>query len=162
MLPHYQLEQYQKALFSDVISEQIFSTDWGQMFSQQQLKTLVQYMDLYEIPAGNLLFREGDIDNDFILVLTGLINISKLHKGKGMINLIQYQPGDYFGEIALIDNMRRSATATTEKTSRLIYLKQERLIAMEDKQPRLACLVLKKMMLGLALRLRNTTARLTG
>lgn len=161
MLEHYHLGQYRKALISRQVAERLYSTtSWKQLLSQRQIESLTHYMTLYDIPKGNTLFKEGDIDHDFIIVLRGLVNISKRMPDGDEKGLMDFGNGNFFGEMALIDRQRRSATAVTKQDSLLLYLSPESLAAMEDKQPRLATLFLKKLMIALSGRLRVTTLKI--
>lgn len=61
--------------------------------------------------AGEVIFREGDPGEAMYVVLEGQVMISKLIHGAGEEALAFLERGAYFGEMALIDHERRSATA---------------------------------------------------
>lgn len=74
-----------------------------------------------EYPAGAVVFREGD-DGEFMYVIrTGRVRITKRLRGRdttlGVLN-----PGDFFGEMAILGNRPRSATATVEEAANLIVI----------------------------------------
>jgi CRP-like cAMP-binding protein len=60
---------------------------------------------------GEVIFREGEGGNRAFLVTQGLVEISKL-AGERKIVLERVGPQSIFGEMALIDDKPRSATAT--------------------------------------------------
>ncbi len=60
---------------------------------------------------GEVIFREGDVGEAMYLVLDGQVMISKLIHGAGEEALAFLGRGAYFGEMALIDREKRSATA---------------------------------------------------
>jgi CRP-like cAMP-binding protein len=59
----------------------------------------------------DLIFREGDEGSKLYIVLDGRVRISKLIPGVGEEALAVLERGDFFGEMALIDNKPRSADA---------------------------------------------------
>ena len=58
------------------------------------------------------IFREGDPGDEMYVLLEGRVMISKFIPGAGEEALAFLERGDYFGEMALIDNVQRSADAT--------------------------------------------------
>lgn len=63
------------------------------------------------IPAGDVIFNEGERSEKFYFLLKGQVRISKIIEGIGEEALTVLEPGDYFGEMALILGTPRSATA---------------------------------------------------
>jgi signal transduction histidine kinase len=59
-----------------------------------------------------VLFREGELGDCLYLVIEGSVRISKLGRGGQQETLGFIQPGNFFGEMALIDGQPRSAQAT--------------------------------------------------
>ena len=60
--------------------------------------------------AGEIIFAEGDTDNDYLFVLeSGQVEIANR---KRFLELIE--PGGFFGEMALVNDKPRSATATAK------------------------------------------------
>ena len=62
-------------------------------------------------PPGEVIFREGEDGHEMYVVLDGRVMISKYISGAGEEALAFLERGDYFGEMALIDNQPRSAEA---------------------------------------------------
>lgn len=60
---------------------------------------------------GTVIFQEGTFGDKCYIVLDGEIRISKFIPGIGEEALAVLKPGDYFGEMALIDDFPRSAHA---------------------------------------------------
>jgi len=69
--------------------------------------------------AGEIVFREGDTGHDAYLIEQGCITISIARDGEERI-VARLHEGEMFGEIALIDQMTRTATATAEVATTLI------------------------------------------
>jgi signal transduction histidine kinase len=68
-------------------------------------------MDLLRFDKGDIIFNEGDPGDCLYLVCEGAICISKMGRGGKQETLGFIQPGNFFGEMALIDGQPRSAQA---------------------------------------------------
>src|SRR6266850_1027047 len=62
-------------------------------------------------PSGTVLFREGDRGQTMYVIRSGKVNISK-RIGDSEITLAVLGPGEFFGEMALLEGLPRSAGAT--------------------------------------------------
>lgn len=87
----------------------------------EQLAEIRRFADEVDVPAGTVLTHEGRHEGYFFVVVSGTIRIER---GGRMINRIG--PGDFLGEIALLDGGPRTATATAETACRLLSLTNER------------------------------------
>ncbi|MCL2012051.1 MAG: Crp/Fnr family transcriptional regulator [Cystobacterineae bacterium] len=74
-----------------------------------------------EVPAGTVLFREGETGKEMFVIQAGQVSISKRIRDIEKI-LAVLGPGDFFGEMALISNKVRNASAVADKDSRLLVI----------------------------------------
>jgi len=76
------------------------------------------------LKPGEVLFKEGDPGDEMYLIKSGKIKISK---GGGDVEktLAYLKEGDFFGEMAIIDESPRSATATAVDETRLVIIDRE-------------------------------------
>jgi CRP-like cAMP-binding protein len=63
--------------------------------------------------AGEVIFREGDESNTCYVVRSGHARAVREHADGRQIALATFGPGDIFGELAMFDDERRSATVET-------------------------------------------------
>ena len=62
---------------------------------------------------GQVIFREGDASDTCYVVRTGHCRAIREHADGRTITLAHFGPGDIFGELAMFDDERRSATVET-------------------------------------------------
>src|ERR1043166_9487427 len=74
-------------------------------------------------PAGTVLFREGDQGRTMYVIRSGKVNIWKQISDSD-ITLAVLGPGEFFGEMALLEGLPRSAGATVVEDAMLIELEQ--------------------------------------
>ncbi len=74
-------------------------------------------------PAGTVLFREGDRGATMYVIRSGKVKISK-HISDTELTLAVLGPGEFFGEMALLEGLPRSAGATVVEDAALIELEQ--------------------------------------
>src|SRR3954465_902597 len=88
----------------------------------QKLCDLVETVDCQ---ADQKLFRAGDAGNAMYLIETGEIRISVTGSDGQEITVAELGPGDFFGEMAMLDGQARSANATAVDASRLASLSRK-------------------------------------
>ena len=85
--------------------------------------------------GGTEIFKEGDAGDVLYVVKQGLVQISAV-MGNGERQVLSRVPaGEVFGEMAIIDNQPRSATALAEVESTLYVVPREHMIAMLTSSP---------------------------
>lgn len=82
-----------------------------QKLSSMEINFLSSLSREEKLSDGQVVFREGDVGDKMYVVLDGRVMISKSIPGAGEEALAFLERGDYFGEMALIDNQPRSADA---------------------------------------------------
>jgi CRP/FNR family cyclic AMP-dependent transcriptional regulator len=100
---------------------------------------------------GELLFREGERGGEMFIIIQGEVEIRKRTSAKAFRTLITFHEGDIFGEMALIENKPRSATAIALTPCRTLVMNQALLDTMIDNNPDFA----KKMIRILSERIRK-------
>ena len=83
------------------------------------LKKIAPEMSIVRLAPGEVIFKEGDRGDALFLVGEGSVKISKRGRGGEQETLGFIQPGNFFGEMALLDGEPRSAMATATETTLL-------------------------------------------
>jgi CRP/FNR family cyclic AMP-dependent transcriptional regulator len=123
------------------------------MFSslnKKELGLVARASDVLEAPAGTELVKEGEIGHEFFLISAGSATVRRAGRKVATLG-----PGNYFGEMALLDRGPRSATVITDEPSELIVLGQREFMAILDQVPPIA----HKLLVGMAGRLREADTR---
>jgi CRP/FNR family cyclic AMP-dependent transcriptional regulator len=81
------------------------------------LERIGQLADEVDVPDGYSLIREGTFGEQFFMIVEGRVRIDR-----GGQTLATLGPGQFLGEIALIDKGRTTASATTEGPAKLFVL----------------------------------------
>ena len=79
--------------------------------------------------AGTVLFREGDVGREMYVIHSGKVRITREIQGRTTV-LAVLPPGEFFGEMALINNKPRSARATVVEDAELLVLDSKTFSAM--------------------------------
>ncbi|ORC34862.1 Crp/Fnr family transcriptional regulator [Marispirochaeta aestuarii] len=96
------------------------------------------------VDSGKILFQEGDGGDKMYIIQEGNIRISKQIGGKEHI-LAVLGKGDFFGEMAIVNQVKRSATATAIGTVKLLAFNREGFLGMIEKNARIALNVIDKL-----------------
>lgn len=137
------------------IAERLERTRWANDFSWTQILLLGQYFKLYSAGAGCELFQEGDSGQSMGIVLTGTIDINK--QGK---LIEQLKSGRTYGEMSLIDNQPRSASAIVHEACEVLVMERAMLLQLSEHNPKLAFNLLWKVAAFLSQNLRKTSGHL--
>lgn len=72
------------------------------IYEDQELAELLQNLKLMSLNAGEVVFRQGDVGDNFYIVYSGRIRILQKNEQDKEVNLGIVSKGDLFGETALI------------------------------------------------------------
>ncbi|HEU4624770.1 MAG TPA: Crp/Fnr family transcriptional regulator [Steroidobacteraceae bacterium] len=87
---------------------------------------------------GAIIFMRGDPGDSLCGVVTGRVRISASRAGGKEVFLNIMEPGDAFGEIALLDGSPRTATATAMARTELMIIARDAFFALLRTEPQLA------------------------
>jgi CRP-like cAMP-binding protein len=103
--------------------------------SADERKSLVARARVRTFSSGDTVFLTGSLGDSMMAVLTGTIRISvSSSEGKEIVLAIM-QPGDFFGELALLDGKARSADAKAITACSLAVLERRDVMAFFDHHP---------------------------
>jgi CRP-like cAMP-binding protein len=95
------------------------------------------------VPAGKIIFSEGDFGSEMYVIIQGEVEISKRTSMETSKTLIVLKKGDIFGEMAVIERKPRSATAIALSDVKLLALDQSLFFSMIERNSDFAVKVVK-------------------
>jgi CRP-like cAMP-binding protein len=87
-----------------------------------ELNELARVMRQREVPAGKVLWREGEEASAMLLIVEGLVSVELHLPGDRTVELSTVGPGEMLGELPMLDAGRHSATARVVEPARLLSL----------------------------------------
>jgi CRP/FNR family transcriptional regulator, cyclic AMP receptor protein len=98
--------------------------------TKDELHELAKRTEDLEVEAGKVLVREGEIGQEFFVIIEGEAEATK--DGKLLRTM---GPNDFFGEIALLEDIPRTATVTAKTPLRFFVLTRQSFWSMLDATP---------------------------
>lgn len=108
-----------------------------QRLGQRELERLGQLTDEVEVGLGDILARQGATGHEFFIVMDGHVTVLEGDKPKAHLG-----QGDFFGEIALLEERPRTATVRADGITRLLVLAHREFHALMDEFPEIRRAVL--------------------
>lgn len=87
--------------------------------SMKQLRAIADISKVVEVPERTVLCRQGEPGEEFFVIVDGtaLVTVSAQKK-------VRLRPGEFFGEMSLLDGEPRSATVKAETDARLLVIER--------------------------------------
>ena len=117
--------------------------------SKEELQELAKMSEDLDVAEGKVLCREGEPAREFFVIVEGEVDVSR--EGRHLRTL---SGGDFFGEIALIEDIPRTATVTATKPLRFFVLTRQAFWGIVERNPELE----RKVLRALARRVLTTTS----
>ncbi|MBA3841120.1 MAG: cyclic nucleotide-binding domain-containing protein [Actinobacteria bacterium] len=114
-------------------SAQLASVGIFSGLSKDELRKLAQWADSVSVDAGYELAKEGQFAHEFFVIEDGAAEVTQSGE-----RIAELGPGDFFGEIGLLETERRTATVTATTPMQLIVMFQREFKQMEQELPAVA------------------------
>ena len=101
-----------------------------QGLSRDELQDLAKVTEDLEVEPGRVLCREGERAREFFVIVDGEVAVTKDER-----ELRTLSGGDFFGEIALIEDVPRTATVTARTPLRFFVLTRQSFWSLIEHQP---------------------------
>jgi CRP/FNR family cyclic AMP-dependent transcriptional regulator len=126
------------------------------MVMTDDLRVVAQALEQLQYFAGDRVFETGDQGDNLYIIVTGKIGIALDAKTNGTDYIAILTSGDCFGEMNLLDDLPRSATAVVLEDTTLLSLEKTRLRSLIQSYPDMSIGMLR----SLSLRLRDANRKL--
>ena len=101
--------------------------------SKKELEDVAHIADELDLPKGKVMAQEGDQGREFFVLLEGNAEVKK---GDQRINTLT--DGDFFGEIALVAQVPRTATVTATSDVRVLVITERAFAALLKSSPQVS------------------------
>lgn len=125
-----------------------------------EMGALVHSLHARTYRPGEVVFVEGDIGRALFIMESGKVELTRAGAGGKPVVLYTLKPGEFFGEMALLESLPRSATATAVETTRLHLLYRTKLDALLHSEPRIGVSIMSHLARLLSARLRRVSGEL--
>ena len=110
-------------------------------YSNEDLALLLTFSELVTAAKGDVIIRKGDLSDSMFLVLAGQVR-ARIRVGGHDTSLGTMEPGELFGEVAMLSQTARSADVVAEVPTRLLRLTSERFQELMSNHSQLAARLL--------------------
>jgi CRP/FNR family cyclic AMP-dependent transcriptional regulator len=113
--------------------------------SRRELAHVARLTDDLEVPAGTVLCEEGSRGQEFFIILDGEATVTRGGQRLGTVS-----SGDFFGEIALLERVKRTATVTAATSLKFFVVSEHVFKSVLDTDPAVERKVLRTVVRRLA------------
>lgn len=106
--------------------------------SVSELSAIASVTEEVDYPVGERVIQEGDAGDALYLIISGKVAVVKTLEDSTEMELDQITTGDYFGEMALFEDAKRSASIATLEATRLLFLHKQDFNEMVREYPQIA------------------------
>ncbi len=111
--------------------------------TSDEMPALERQGSVRRFATGDTIFSAGDPGDGFYVVIEGRVRITAMVGRNEPRVLATIHPGDFFGEMAVVDESPRSGTATVEIPTKALFLDRNQMLALLEARPRLALMLLR-------------------
>jgi CRP/FNR family transcriptional regulator, cyclic AMP receptor protein len=105
--------------------------------SPPQVDVLAAAVELHSFPAGEVLAREGAVDDRLIVIVDGTLDVIRHIGTPGESVLATLHAGDLAHELGFLDGTPRNASLVAAEPARVLVLTRKALESLIDTQPRI-------------------------
>jgi CRP/FNR family cyclic AMP-dependent transcriptional regulator len=127
------------------IDEQLAAVPLFAGLSKKHLRRISRLMTRLDRPAGQVLTTEGELGSEFFVVLEGEVEVRQ-----GNRVIATRRPGEYVGEISLLDRRPRTATVVATTSVSIEVLNRREFLSLLAEAPELSEQILATMAQRLA------------
>jgi CRP-like cAMP-binding protein len=139
------------------IGDAIRQCPFFDVFSKDLQAAIANYLELFAVNAGDQVLAKGDSGSVMGIVMAGQMEVF-IEGDRGRTFIAQLGPGEVFGEMAVIDDLPRSASCVAKTGGRVLVLFREPMRKMIQEEPELSMLVMFQIARTLSARLRSANA----
>jgi CRP/FNR family cyclic AMP-dependent transcriptional regulator len=144
----------------DEIREMLLNSPLLSNLPPAEILSAARYFSLSHIEQDAVIFKEGDLGTFMCLITEGNVSVQKTNQDGVNIELANLPKGRTFGEMAVLDGERRSATCIAATDCSLLVLSKNSLEKMILESPTIAAKVIRAIAVSLSRRLRMADGKM--
>jgi signal transduction histidine kinase len=109
-----------------------------------ELRILKGFAQERKFTPGEDIFKEGDAGDGIYSVKEGLVEISGIVGENVRVSFSKAGPGEIFGEMAVLEDKPRSASATAREDTTVYFLERAEMLKLVEKSPTLSLMLLRE------------------
>lgn len=129
-------------------------------FTPAEITALGYYMPVFEADTGTAIITEGEPGDFMILVIRGLVDVTKRDRGGQLSRIAVVKEGYTLGEMSMLDGEPRFCSCIALEPTLFAVLSRASLTEVIRMQPAIGAKILVKLVQMLSQRLRNTSMKL--
>ncbi|HRD35455.1 MAG TPA: Crp/Fnr family transcriptional regulator [Rhodocyclaceae bacterium] len=111
----------------------------------EQLERIAQAAHPRVFMPGSIIVNEGDEGHGLFVIQSGSLKVFLVEENGRELTLSLLWPGEYFGELALLDSAPRSASVMTRERTELLHISHTAFMALLEQHPGCAHVVMKNL-----------------
>lgn len=111
----------------------------------EQLDRIAQAAHPRVFMPGTIIVNEGDDAHGLYVIQSGSLKVFLVEENGRELTLSLLWPGEYFGELALLDDAPRSASVMTRERTELLHISRTAFMALLEQYPSCAHVVMKNL-----------------
>jgi CRP/FNR family cyclic AMP-dependent transcriptional regulator len=113
-----------------MLQAQLKQVPFFSSLSKRELDAVAREVDELDFPAGRELTRQGEFGHEFFVIVDGTAEVVR-----DGATIAEMGPGDFFGELALLEAERRTATVRSTSPMRVMVMSRHSFRAMDRAVP---------------------------
>jgi CRP-like cAMP-binding protein len=144
----------------DIIIDILKSLSLFSELNYSAVKELTYLSSERVFQGGETIFEENDPGNSLLVIISGEVRITQRANVSGEETLTVLKKGDFFGEMALLEDLPRSATALAHSDTFMLEISRERFLHFLEKDPASGVKILVRLARSLSARLREADGKI--
>jgi len=128
--------------------------------SRRDWRELTDLFHERQFQAGETIFLQGTPGLGMYIIVSGAVRIIRVADDR-QLELARLIEGDFFGEMSLVDDFERSATALVAEPTQLIAIFRPQLEALMNRRPALGIILMRRLARIISFRLREANGVLS-
>lgn len=144
----------------DEIRDMLLDSGLFNSLQAHEILSAAGYFNISSYEPDAIICSEGDAGTFMCIIHFGAVSICKTNSNGDDIEIAQLRKGRAFGEMAVLDGERRSASCVAISDCTLLVLAKDSLEKMLQEAPKVAALVIRAIAVSMSRRLRMVDGQL--